>query len=87
MSSIKMYFKLITIFDGVRQTGLYKRDAVQSNKIYFACKIIALFCFYNNVCVCVCMRAYVCVYMYVCVCVCVCACVCVFVCVYTQKTA
>jgi len=87
MSSIKMYFKLITIFDGVRQTGLYKRDAVQSNKIYFACKIKALFCFYNNVCVCVHACVRVRIYVCVCVCVCVCACVCVFVCVYTQKTA
>jgi len=69
MSSIEIYFQLITVFDGVRQTDLYKRESVQNNETNFACKTTALFSFFNHVCVHECVRVYVC--MYVCVCVCV----------------
>jgi hypothetical protein len=70
MSSIEIYFQLITVFDGVRQTDLYKRESVQNNETIFACKTTALFSFFNHVCVHECVRACVC--MYVCMCVCVC---------------
>jgi hypothetical protein len=66
----------------VSQTDLYRREPVQNNNTFFACKTKALFCFLV-MCVCIHACVYICMCVYVCVrarahaCVCVvCVCVC-----------
>jgi hypothetical protein len=85
MSSITMYFQLITIFDGVRQTDLYKRISTNANlfKITKPCVHVKPKHYSVSLIMCLCACARACVY--ICMCVYVCACVCV--CVYAQTTA